>query len=212
DLGHSREIIYITDVNVDYLHQPWRAFATIINKCLSGKEIRMDKICLSRAQILWDQSISWRNKMFWNTTRDVTMFTSMRCISRHEKTQVYDVILLKYLTNQAMLESKAYNTYYTFASGEKTPKPKYVQKKTDPDTSPKKEPGQATKDTRIKTKANVAKSDKTKQPTKMPKAKGLDVLFKVALTEAEQLKLANKRSKKDFHISHASGSGDGFDT
>nr|GEV46411.1 retrovirus-related Pol polyprotein from transposon TNT 1-94 [Tanacetum cinerariifolium] len=48
DLGHFRDIIYLTDVSVDYLHQPWRAFATIINKCLSGKETRMDKIRLSR--------------------------------------------------------------------------------------------------------------------------------------------------------------------
>nr|GEZ79895.1 hypothetical protein [Tanacetum cinerariifolium] len=55
DLRHSRDIIYLTDVSVDYLHQPWRAFATIINKCLSGKETRIDKICLSRAQILWDE-------------------------------------------------------------------------------------------------------------------------------------------------------------
>ncbi|GJY57600.1 hypothetical protein Tco_0456715 [Tanacetum coccineum] len=52
DLGHSRGIIYLSDVNVDYLHQPWRAFSTIINKCLSGKETRMDKIRLSRTQIL----------------------------------------------------------------------------------------------------------------------------------------------------------------
>ncbi|GJY17262.1 hypothetical protein Tco_0388753 [Tanacetum coccineum] len=48
DFGHIREITYLTDVNVDYLHQPWRAFATVINKCLSGKETRMDKIRLSR--------------------------------------------------------------------------------------------------------------------------------------------------------------------
>ncbi|GKD19872.1 hypothetical protein Tco_1209030, partial [Tanacetum coccineum] len=26
DLGHSRDIIYLSDVSVDYLHQPWRAF------------------------------------------------------------------------------------------------------------------------------------------------------------------------------------------
>ncbi|GKC23463.1 hypothetical protein Tco_1025613, partial [Tanacetum coccineum] len=52
DLRHTRDITYLTDVNVDYLHQPWRAFATVINKCLSGKETRMDKIRLSRAQIL----------------------------------------------------------------------------------------------------------------------------------------------------------------
>ncbi|GKB35172.1 hypothetical protein Tco_0880114 [Tanacetum coccineum] len=52
DLRHTGDITYLTDVNVDYLHQPWRAFATVINKCLSGKETRMDKIRLSRAQIL----------------------------------------------------------------------------------------------------------------------------------------------------------------
>ncbi|GKB35174.1 hypothetical protein Tco_0880116 [Tanacetum coccineum] len=34
-----------------------------------------------------DQSISRRNKMFWHSTRDDTMFTFMRCISKHEDTQ-----------------------------------------------------------------------------------------------------------------------------
>ncbi|GJW60386.1 hypothetical protein Tco_0109721 [Tanacetum coccineum] len=108
--------------------------------------------------------------------------------SEHEDTQVYGTILPKELTNQAMLESKAYKTYYAFASGEKTPKLK------------------------IKTKAKVAKFYKKKQHAKMPKAKGLDVLSKVALTEAEQLKLATKRSKTQFHSSHTSGSSDGVDT
>ncbi|GJR65861.1 hypothetical protein Tco_0011926 [Tanacetum coccineum] len=226
DLGHTRDITYLTDVNVDYLHQPWRAFATVINKCLSGKETGMDKIHLlfqienkdakktnkmsypRFTKIIIDYfmskdlSISRRNKMFWHTARDDTMFTSMRCISRHEDTQVYGTILPKELTNQAMLESNAYKTYYAFASREKAPKPKYVRKKADPDTSPKQKP----------TKAKVAKSDKKKQPAKKPKAKGLAVLSEVALTEDEQLKLATKRSKTQFHSSHASGSGDGVDT
>ncbi|GKA76539.1 hypothetical protein Tco_0783000 [Tanacetum coccineum] len=236
DLGHTRDITYLTDVNVDYLHQPWRAFATVINKCLSGKETGMDKIhflfqienkdakktnkmsyprftkIIIDYFMSKDQSISRRNKMFWHTARDDTMFTSMRCISRHEDTQVYGTILPKELTNQAMLESKAYQTYYAFASGEKAPKPKYIRKKADSDTSPKKKPVQATKGTRLKTSAKVAKSDKKKQPTKMPKAKGLNVLFEVALTETEQIKLATKRSKTQFHSSHASGLGDGVDT
>ncbi|GJT45474.1 hypothetical protein Tco_0954189 [Tanacetum coccineum] len=205
DLGHIRDITYLTDVNVDYLHQPWRAFSTVINKCLSGKETGMDKIRLSRAQILWieNKDAKKTNKMliyrdindiieitscqriylfqeetrcFWHTSRDDTMFTSMRCISRHEDTQVYGTILPKELTNQAMLESNAYKTYYAFASGEKAPKPK------------------------LKSKAKVAKPDKKKQPANKTKAKGLAVLSEVALTEAEQLKLATKRSKKDFHI------------
>ncbi|GKD68241.1 hypothetical protein Tco_1322331, partial [Tanacetum coccineum] len=123
DLRHTGDITYVTDVNVDYLHQPWRAFATVINKCLSGKETRIDKIRLSRAQILW-----------------------------------------------------------------------------------------ATNGTRLKTKAKVAKSDKKKQPAKKPKSKGLAVLSEFALTEAEQLKLATKRRKTQFHSSHASGSGDEVDT
>ncbi|GKE87402.1 hypothetical protein Tco_1564877, partial [Tanacetum coccineum] len=84
--------------------------------------------------------------------------------------------------------------------------------KVDSDPSPKKKHAQATKGTRLKTSAKVAKSDKKKQPAKMPKANGLNVLFVVALTEAEQMKLATKRSKTQLHISHASGSSDGVDT
>ncbi|GJY77835.1 hypothetical protein Tco_0483636 [Tanacetum coccineum] len=111
-----------------------------------------------------------------------------------------------------MLESKAYKTYYTFASGEKTPKPKYIRKKADSDTSPKKKTVQATKVTRLKSKAKVTKFDKKKLPTKMPKAKGLNALSEVALTKAEKMKLATKRSKTQFYSSHASRSGDKVDT
>ncbi|GKD14719.1 hypothetical protein Tco_1199126, partial [Tanacetum coccineum] len=75
-----------------------------------------------------------------------------------------------------MLESNAYKTYYAFAFGEKTPKPKYVRKKANHDTSPKQKPVQAAKGTRIMSKAKVAKLDKKKQPAKNPKAKGLAVL------------------------------------
>ncbi|GJX46792.1 hypothetical protein Tco_0271982 [Tanacetum coccineum] len=52
-LGHYGEIKAITDVVVDQMHQPWRTFATIINRSLSGKTSCLDKLCLSRAQILW---------------------------------------------------------------------------------------------------------------------------------------------------------------
>nr|GFD12605.1 hypothetical protein [Tanacetum cinerariifolium] len=111
-----------------------------------------------------------------------------------------------------MLESIAYQTYYAYATREKAPKEKYVRKKVESDTSPKKKTAPASKGSNLKFSANVVKTDKKKQPAKIPKTKGLDVLTKVALTEAEQIKLATKRSKKDFHMSHASGSGDGVDT
>nr|GEU87215.1 uncharacterized mitochondrial protein AtMg00810-like [Tanacetum cinerariifolium] len=144
-------------------------------------------------KLLRDRLVSWSSK-------------------RHEKTQVYGTILPMELTNQAMLESKDYKTYYAYASGKKTPKLKCVRKKADSDSSPKQKPVQATKGSRLKSSAKVAKSDKQKQLAKMPKAKGLDVLSEVALTEAEQLKLATKRSKTQFYSSHTRGSGDGVDT
>nr|GEU95350.1 hypothetical protein [Tanacetum cinerariifolium] len=131
DLGHTRDITYLIDIeNKDAKktnQMSYHIFTKIIIDYLISN----------------DQYISRRNKMFWHTARDDTVFTSMRCVSIHEKTQVYGAILSKELTNQEMLESEAYKTYYAFASEEKTPKPK---------------------------------------------------------------------SKEDFHISHASGSGDGVDT
>ncbi|GJS76315.1 hypothetical protein Tco_0726196 [Tanacetum coccineum] len=44
ELGHTREIKSINDVVVDQMHQPWRTFATIINRSLSGKTSGLDKL------------------------------------------------------------------------------------------------------------------------------------------------------------------------
>ncbi|GJS11151.1 copia protein [Tanacetum coccineum] len=180
DLGHTGDITYLTDVNVDYLHQPWRAFATVINKCLSGKETGMDKIHLlflieykdakktnkmsyprfTKIIIDYfmsnDPSISRRNKMFLHTAQDDTLFTSMSCASRHEDTQ-------RRLQNQSIFERKLIQT------------------------PPKKKPIQATKGTRLKSKAKVAKLDKKKQHVKKTKAKGdrVDTQSKV-LDEQQQ--------------------------
>nr|GEV52453.1 copia protein [Tanacetum cinerariifolium] len=52
-IGHNGEIKKITDVNINKLHQPWRPFAVVINKCLSGKSTGYNSLRLSQAQILW---------------------------------------------------------------------------------------------------------------------------------------------------------------
>nr|GEX42101.1 hypothetical protein [Tanacetum cinerariifolium] len=51
--GHSATIRTLTDININKLYQPWRSFATIINKCLTGKSSGYDSFRLSQAQILW---------------------------------------------------------------------------------------------------------------------------------------------------------------
>nr|GFB09708.1 hypothetical protein [Tanacetum cinerariifolium] len=52
-LGYSHEIRYLTDVNVNKLYQPWRSFASVINKCLTGKSSGVNSFRLPQAQILW---------------------------------------------------------------------------------------------------------------------------------------------------------------
>nr|GEX69453.1 hypothetical protein [Tanacetum cinerariifolium] len=46
-IRHSGEIRKLTDVNINKLHQPCRSFATIINKCLSGKSLGYDILRLN---------------------------------------------------------------------------------------------------------------------------------------------------------------------
>nr|GEZ99763.1 hypothetical protein [Tanacetum cinerariifolium] len=43
-LGHSAQIKTLTDVNVNKLYQPWRSFAAVINKCLTGKSSGFDSL------------------------------------------------------------------------------------------------------------------------------------------------------------------------
>ncbi|GKA86386.1 hypothetical protein Tco_0808097 [Tanacetum coccineum] len=231
DLGHTGEIKFLSDVNVNHMHRPWRSFAAIINKCLSGKTTALENLVYQVENkkskknndmyyprftkvivdyfMAKDQGIPRRNKMFWHYARDDFMFTTIRVISKHQDTQVYGVILPQHLTNQAMVESEAYKTYLAYATGEKIPKLKYVKNKADSESSPKTKPTQASKGKRIKTSAKGDKAAKMKQSA--TKSKGLTVLSEAALSEADQIKLATKRSKKEFYSSHASGSGERVD-
>ncbi|GJR96037.1 retrovirus-related pol polyprotein from transposon TNT 1-94 [Tanacetum coccineum] len=224
ELGHTGEIKVLSDVNVNHMHQPWRSFAAIINKCLSGKTTALESLCLSRAQILWGMYhnmnvdyvyLLWEDLVYQvenknskkNNDMDDPMFTIIRVISKHQDTQIYGVILPQHLINQAMLESEAYKTYHNYAAGEKIPKPKYVKNKADPESSPKKKSVKASKGKRIKTSTKVTKPVKKKQPATTSKEKGLNVLSEVALSEAKQIKMATKRRLIQTHGSYTSGSG-----
>nr|GEY28156.1 hypothetical protein [Tanacetum cinerariifolium] len=111
ELGYNGEIKMITDVNINKLYQPWRSFAAVINKCLSGhstehkdakKSNEMYYPCFTKVIINFfmakDQSILRRNK--------------------------YGAILPIELTNEAIRNSKSYKEYRAIASGAKPPKTK----------------------------------------------------------------------------------------
>nr|GFB33293.1 hypothetical protein [Tanacetum cinerariifolium] len=57
------EIRKLTDVNINKLHQPWRSFVAVINKCLSGKSTGYDSLRLSQAQILWVKDKQEKDKI-----------------------------------------------------------------------------------------------------------------------------------------------------
>ncbi|GJU74403.1 hypothetical protein Tco_1265808 [Tanacetum coccineum] len=228
ELGHTGEIKYITNVIVDHLHQPWRTFASIINKCLCGKDLaypidnidskKQNKMFYTRFTkiithyfLVKDKSISMRNRMFMHTARDDSLLCTMRFVSRHAGTQVYGAILPQAMTNQALLDSVAYKTYYTIASGAEPLISRKSQKKSYYAISFEESPSKkkSTKDKKVA--APKPKPTKKKTLVKAARGKGLNVLSEVALSEAAQLKEATKRSKKDFHISQASGSDDGTD-
>nr|GEW55240.1 hypothetical protein [Tanacetum cinerariifolium] len=176
-LGHSGEIRKLTDVNINKLHQPWRSFAAIINKCLSGKSIGYDSLRFTKVIIHYfmtkDPSIPRRNK--------------------------FGVMLPVELTNKDIKNSEAYKEYYAVASGATPPKTKASVRKM-----------KSSFDTTITplTAAGIklSTSAKGKQHDKAFKAKSLTVLSEIAMTEAEQMKLATKRSLQQTHISQASGS------
>ncbi|GJW89194.1 hypothetical protein Tco_0164534 [Tanacetum coccineum] len=203
-LGHSREIRKITDVNVNKLHQPWRSFAAIINKCLSGKP-SYDSLRLSQAQILWGMYnkknvdyayLMGRNKINWHYAEMTNV--QHQCISWNGKT----LVVLDYLSSSIKQRGQPHNLnhtkeYYAIASGTIPPKTKGSKKKANTDTTTKQKPPTAPKEKKEK------KTGKGKQKTTE-----LETISEAVLTEAEQLKIITKRSRKETHSSHASGSED----
>nr|GEX84501.1 hypothetical protein [Tanacetum cinerariifolium] len=147
-----------------------------------------------------DPLIPRRNKVNWHYFRDDQMFTTIKLVSRHQNTQQFGVMLPIELTNEDIRNSEAYKEYYAVTSGAAPPKTKASFRKTkssfDTTITPPTAAG-----TRLSTSA------KAKQPAKTSKAKSLTVFSEIAMTEAEQIKLATKRSLQQTHISQASGSG-----
>ncbi|GKD52683.1 hypothetical protein Tco_1281659, partial [Tanacetum coccineum] len=100
------------------------------------------------------------------------------------------------LTNKDIRNSESYKEYYAIALGKIPPKTKASKKKADTDATTKQKLPTIPKEKKEK------KSGKGKQ-----KAKELETISEAILTEAEQLKIITKRSRKETHISHTSRSG-----
>ncbi|GJR03794.1 hypothetical protein Tco_0526778 [Tanacetum coccineum] len=154
-------------------------------------------------------------------------------ISKDKTISMRNRINLHIIRDDSLLDIKdpiAYKTYYDFVTGKVPPmKARNYKKVASPSRklSPVKEAKHVKKTKRVNRPARKSTSaprtgvairdnlgvfvSKKKAPIKADRSKGIEILSDVALSEATQLKEATKRSKKDYDISQASGSGDGTD-
>nr|GEW68037.1 hypothetical protein [Tanacetum cinerariifolium] len=149
NLGYSGEIKKIAEVNINILHQPWRSFAAVINKCLSVEH----------------KDVKKSNEMYYPQFPKVIVnffMTKDPSIPRRNK---FRAILPVELTNEAIRNSTAYKEYYVIASGAEPPKKKASVRKTQ-SSSDNTIPPLVAKGTRLQTSAKVDKPAKGKQPAK----------------------------------------------
>nr|GEZ94305.1 hypothetical protein [Tanacetum cinerariifolium] len=182
-LGHSDEIRYLTDVNVNKLYQPWRSFASVINKCLTGKSSGIDSFRLSQVQILWGfyhrinvdyayliwedfvYQVEHKNQKMSNEMDDV-LFSTIKVVSRHQTTQQYGTILSTELTTDEIRNSKAYKENYACATGEAAPKPKASARKKKGDSASSTTSPTPTLTTTVVSAPQLSATAKGKQPAR----------------------------------------------
>ncbi|GJX70521.1 hypothetical protein Tco_0307692 [Tanacetum coccineum] len=235
ELSHTGEINSLNDVVVDQMHQPWRTFAALINRGLSGKTSGLDKLRLSRAQILWGMfyqknvdyvELLWEDFIYQIENR-VYKKQEKIFVSAKESTQIYRAILPECLTSPAMKESKAYKTYLGYASGAVPLKVARKFKKASPSKKDSdlvlvnEEPVIKGKRVKRSIKKSLTKpatgivireppvetKSKRKEEVDVTRGKGIELVSEVALTEEAQMKEVRKKSLRDFHKTHPSGSG-----
>ncbi|GKE55304.1 hypothetical protein Tco_1494489 [Tanacetum coccineum] len=161
-----------------------------------------------------------------HTSKDDYLINTLRFVSAKEETQIYGAILPEFLTSPEMKETKAYKTYLGFTTG--AIPPKKVQKFKNP-ASPKltivlvstEEPtGKSKRVKRPAKKSTKAPAigvviretyemplSKKKEKVDVTRGKGIELLSQVALKEATHFEEVQRKSMRDFHKTHPSGSG-----
>nr|GEZ18541.1 hypothetical protein [Tanacetum cinerariifolium] len=112
--------------NVDFAYLLWEDFVYQVEHKDARKSNEMYYPRFTKVIIHFfmtkDPLIPRRNKMNWHYFRDDQMFTTIKLVSRHQKTQQFGAMLPIELTNEDIRNSAAYKEYYAIASGAAPPK------------------------------------------------------------------------------------------
>ncbi|GJW42130.1 hypothetical protein Tco_0070929 [Tanacetum coccineum] len=150
-----------------------------------------------------DKTLYWRNKIGMHTSMDDYLINTLRFVFPKEETQIYGAILPESLTSPEMKETKAYKTYLGFTTGATPPK-KAVKRP-------------VKKSTKAPARGVVIRETpemplfKKKEKVDVTRGKGIELLSKVALAKDTQFEEVRRKSMRDFHKTHLSGSGNDED-
>ncbi|GJR46208.1 hypothetical protein Tco_1314311 [Tanacetum coccineum] len=88
ELGYPKEVVHLSTVTTNDMFQPWRALATIINLCLTGKTSGFERPRAPVLQILWGivnrAHIDYAERMWEEFTQSIHTFTEdKRKLAQH---------------------------------------------------------------------------------------------------------------------------------
>ncbi|GJV40391.1 hypothetical protein Tco_1418831 [Tanacetum coccineum] len=212
ELGYTGKFDMLSEIHTDQMHQPWRTFVDVINRCISRNSTSLDRLRPSRAQILWEMfyqknvdyvALLWEDFMFQAENKDISLAQDY---------QKCGALIPDQMINQAIQDSKDYKTNLVFATGEAAPKKARKFKKI---SSPSKTQTLVLEEEPTKKPKRAKKAETTKETAISKKSSTMQIAGVVikdtpALLKAAQLEKVLKKSKKDTHMLHASGSGDRF--
>nr|GEY43377.1 hypothetical protein [Tanacetum cinerariifolium] len=112
ELGYIRELESIPEMYIDHLSQLWRNFASIINKCLSGKTTGIDN----------KQTTTVRRSSMPYPSKNDSVLGMLKFVSKYEENQVYGKSIPDVMLSKEVMETKVYKTYLAFATGNVIPK------------------------------------------------------------------------------------------
>nr|GEX30711.1 hypothetical protein [Tanacetum cinerariifolium] len=166
---------------------------------------RFTKVIISHF-ISKDKTISMRNKINLHTIRNDSLLVTLQFVSKTKDSQKYEALIPDEMINQDIKESKAYKTYYDFATGKvalkKARKFKKIAspsrklslvKETKPVKKDKRVKRPAKKSTTASTTGVVIRYtlgvfiSKKKAPDKGDRGKGIELLSDASLLEAAQV-------------------------
>ncbi|GKD55766.1 hypothetical protein Tco_1289153 [Tanacetum coccineum] len=185
ELGHTGEINSLNDVVVDQMHQPWRTFAALINQGLPGKTSGLDKLRLSRAQILWGIPAMKESKAYKTYLGYATCVVPPKIARKFKKAypSKKDIDLVP-IDEEPVTKGKRVK--------------RSVKK-----SSTKPATGVVIREAHVEIKSK----SKEKEKVDVTCGKGIEFLSEVALTEEAQMKEVRKKSLRNFYKTHPSGSG-----